>query len=506
MIRVKVFSHHFTVDPDPGRDTYAVEFFAKKLVQWGVVKERGQWVRQIVNYFYSRTNAGRTWRFHIGTYKNFITRLTEFGLDLSTLEVQHMDIPKPLDIELLTNTKFTPREDQPAVLEYLADTKSRRKLINLQTGKGKGLCAMFGAAKLGYRVLCVLKPMYIEKWAIEFKEKLIVDDSDIHIVSGGSDKLHWLLNNIEKVDAKIIIVSNAIMRNWINEYEETHDAVFLSKHKCLPQDLCEHLGVGLRLIDELHQDFHFNFKLDLYTNIAWSYSMSATLTSNNVYIKMMQDVMHPPAEQPKLSEYDRYCSVVSWRYNFWNPQKIRTAEYGQEKYSHNALEQSIMRHQPTLQHYFAMIADCLDMHFYRNDKFKPGYKSLIFCYSKEMCGKLVSYLRSRYPGRDIRRYVDVDPKENLLEAEVCVSTLVGAGTAFDIPGLLTVIQTTAVASHTANLQSLGRLRKLSDGSSPTWIFFSSWDFDKHMEYERQKKELLGNKAASYHSFDYNRKI
>ena len=78
--------------------------------------------------------------------------------------------------------------------------------------------------------------------------------------------------------AKIIIITNTTFRMFIDDYEENNQT---SMYGCKPIELFPLLKAGVRLIDEVHQDFHLNFKIDLYTHIHTTINLTATLKSDN---------------------------------------------------------------------------------------------------------------------------------------------------------------------------------------------------------------------------------
>ena len=72
-----------------------------------------------------------------------------------------------------------------------------------------------------------------------------------------------------------------------------------------------------------------------------------------------------------------------------------------------------------------------------------------------------------------------------------------AGTAVDIDKLSTVIMTTAMNSSQGNIQGMGRLRELKDGSTPRFLYFVCTDIDTHIRYHVRKREILKSRARYY---------
>ena len=495
-LEVNCYSHYFTAKPLNGRATQAVSNFSRRYIQWGFVKQNGRFVRAPIKNFFVVDHDRVTFRFHIGQYNRFKEFIEQSYIPKEEILLREHKPPEATVVSLPIQEHWVLREDQEPVIDYMTSRDYIRKFLALQTGKGKGLCSMWSASIIGKRIGIVVKAMYMDKWHKELLEVYDISVEDIMVVQG-SESLKMLLDLAMKdeLETKVILISNATIRNWIKTYEEYGDDSLDLGYACRPQDMFEVLGVGLRIIDELHQDFHFNYILDLYTNIEMSYSLSATLVSDDSFLNNIYQMVHHETTRFKGGDYDRYCAAYSILYHLKKPEKIRYQDYGRNVYSHVMFEQSIMRHIPTLNNYMAMINKVIESLFIKN--YKPGYKLMVFCATIELCTKLTEYLAAKYPKFDVRRYVEKDPFENVIDPDIRVSTLISAGTAIDIKGLYGSIQTTVMRSSPGNLQSLGRLRKMPDGTMPWFAYLSCVEIDKHMEYDHRKRELLNGKAAVF---------
>lgn len=358
-------------------------------------------------------------------------------------------------------------------------------------------CALSSIANLKKIPCIIVKPAYIEKWTEDLIKTYDLKIEDIMVVQGGKHLMALLnLAKEKKISYKAIIISNRTMQNWLTAHERNAEDAIEMGYEIPPYQFFEHVGAGVRLIDEVHQDFHFNFKMDLYTNVEAAISLSATLITNDPFVRSMHDTAYPPKDRCPSPELGNYISSFAVHYRFDKPDKIRTSEYGSNNYSHGAVEKSIMKHVPTLHAYLNLIDYTLCIG-YANSK-KKDKKCIIFAYSVDMCTAIAKHLEGKYPDYDVRRYVSEDPYENLMQADVIVSTLGSAGTAVDIPNLTNVILTTAVDSIQSNIQSLGRLRKLDNGETTTeFHYFVCEDIPKHLEYHERKKQMLSQRAKTF---------
>src|SRR5690606_18650760 len=94
-----------------------------------------------------------------------------------------------------------------------------------------------------------------------------------------------------ELTAKIIIITNTTMQNYIQDYEGTNGASEV--YECKPEELYEVLDAGVRLIDEAHQDFHLNYKMDMYTNIKLTLELTATIKPDDRFLDKMYHIMFP---------------------------------------------------------------------------------------------------------------------------------------------------------------------------------------------------------------------
>ena len=362
-------------------------------------------------------------------------------------------------------------------------------------------CAMKAITNLKRRTCIIVKPMYIEKWVGDIEAITGIKGEDVVVVQGSAQLMALIaLAKEGRLTAKFIVISNRTLQNWYSLYEKMGKEILGLGYDCLPGELFQTLAVGVRLIDEVHQDFHLNFKLDLYTHVERSISLSATLKGDDPFLNRMYETAYPKSMRYSGLAYDKYIYAYAWVYRVQKPEQLRTMEYGSTTYSHHAFEKSVMRNKRLMDDYLDMIvAAAMRFHF---EKYQKGDKLLIYCSSIQMCTLVVEHLKASFKGVDVRRYVEDDPYENLLDPDVRVSTLLSAGTGHDIPGLTTVILTTAISSSQSNIQGFGRLRKLAD-KRMQFVYFVCNDVPKHMEYHERKKDLLKTMALEYDSLPYH---
>ena len=500
-LTVEICTHHFVCKNITPRARPAIEGFARRFIHYGLVRENGRYFRAPIKVFAAATNKRTEYRFHINALEEFKRHilLSEYLLVDALVEWVVKPIPESTPVDLSLFDFWQLRENQVPVVDYvLSKDPPLSKFVELQTGAGKSLSAMWSASKIAKRYCLIVRPAYIEKWVLDLQKTYDGDIKEHVLVVQGSAQLMRLLQMAETGeldDIKVIVFSNKTLQNWFKLYEQ-HGAHLTSLgYACLPHQLCEFLGIGFRVIDEVHQDFHLNFKIDLYTHVERSVSLSATLISGDDFINNMYELAYPSTQRYKGGAYDKYIEARAVLYRLSEPNKIRTTEYGSKTYSHHAFEKSVMRNPVILRNYLTLISQVIRGTYLNN--YKPGDRLLVYGASIDFCTRLTAHLKQQHPTLHVNRYVESDPYDNLMESDICVSTLQSAGTGVDILGLTTVILTPAVKSSAANIQGFGRLRKLKDGTVPQFMYFVCQDIKKHVEYHASKRELLASRAAVY---------
>jgi len=225
--------------------------------------------------------------------------------------------------------------------------------------------------------------------------------------------------------------------------------------------------------------------------------MTATLYSKDGRTKYLYSLLYPESSRIKdIVKIEPHIDVYAINYRFTTMKGIRYKR--SQGYSHILYEQSIMLRSRLLRSYLDMI-NYYTQYGYIHRK-QPGQKCLIFCASVELCSIVANYLAERYPKLDIRTYTQDDDYSNVLEADITCSTILSSGTAIDIPGLITSINTIAIDSKTSNAQTFGRLRKI-DGVDTRYYYLYNSSIDVHRRYHKNRTDLLRPISKSY-NYEY----
>ena len=496
MVRVKIVirSTHFIVNILDNTLNHIIKTFSSKYNTYTFIYDRHKRrkVKIADKEYYSHIPHTNTYRFSIGSLKDFVSILREYniGRDDISLRYEKCSIYNSLDV--IFNITIVPRDYQYAYSDILVSPNSNTiLLVDLATGHGKTLISMHAVSRLNIRTAILVLPKYIEKWIDDVKKYTDVTDDDIFVVQGYDSLVELMENN--NVNYKFIIFSMRTVSNYITSYEDNS-----MLHVVPPDMLMEHLKIGVLLNDESHQHFHAIFKTLLYFNVSKVICLSATMTTNNLDIKKMYDNVFPVENRiSNLVEYSKYIKVKAIEYRLESTKGILYQR--QQGYNHIMFEQSILRNNVLLRYYLELILWYIKESYIT--KRVDGDKLLIFASTVNMCTIITNHVKSIYTELDIRRYVEDDPYINIIEADISVSTVIGAGTAIDIPNLIAVIQTISISSVQANLQSMGRLRKL-DNKEVWYYYIYTRDINNQYRMHLTRLNTIKNRVKTYLQEEY----
>lgn len=503
------YSHFFKILPSSGTVLKVCRDFTMTLVQWTIQQQAGKTIQVPYKVFAASDKDRKEFRFHITLLNQFLYQLGVAGISSDSIEIiDHQFRPSSdVHVDIKIKPGWSPMEHQVPILEYLDKQKvTANNLITLYTGGGKSYTSMQFAANQGMRCLYLIRPAFMDKWEQDIMSTLDIDPEDVISVRGSSQLMALLATpNTGGKLPKVILMSNKTYQSYLKLYEQLGSEILDIGYDCLPEEMYEHLSIGIRFIDEVHLDFHLNFKADLYTNIPRAIAMSASLINQSPFLMRMYNVAYPEQDRYKSPPPKKYIEARALHYKLEEFRRPIYTWRGRKEYSHGAFEEWILKNDEMTERYLDMLKDVIDNSYILD--YKAGDRLLVFCYSIKMASVMTEYLSAVYPDKTVERYVEDDEYRNVMEPDIRVSTVLSAGTGIDIKKLKVAVLTTAISSEQSNIQALGRLRELKDDDRPPIFYYYVCDsIPKQVEYHERKKELLKNRVISVGDYHYDYKI
>ncbi len=348
---------------------------------------------------------------------------------------------------------------------------------------------------LKVRGIYTFKGGYTDRWVEAFNETFDYEKGDLVVVRGSAALVKLMRNAMAgEPIPKVLIMSFGTWRDYLKDYEASNGKSKI--YPISPDEFFVKLGIGYRVIDEVHQEFHLNFKIDLYTHVYKSLSLSGTMESSDAFMNRMYCIPYPVQRRNDGGGAKPHIAVKALFYKLSLPKIIRY-KGAQGGYSHNAFEESLMSKKGIFPNYLKLIHKVVECYY--GSVREDGQKMLIFCASVSLCTIVRDYLQKMYPTLTVTRYCQGDEYQDLLDADIGVSTVLSAGTAVDIPNLRVTLMTTSIDSRQSNEQALGRTRPLKDWLDviPLFLYLVCEDIDRHVIYHENKMNFFKGKVLSH---------
>lgn len=299
----------------------------------------------------------------------------------------------------------------------------------------------------------------------------------------------------EKMPRATVISLNTIGK-WQKKYIDNPADPELAMYGMKPWELMEKAKIGTNIFDENHQHLHAVYRMFTFLHIPQTISLSATLLSEDQTELRIQRMMYPRENRFEKIKMKKYIEVFACQYQIADlaNARIQTTERGSNAYNHGAFEKSILANRTIRQQYIDMITRMVKGAFVETREDQD--KCIVFVSSHAMAKEVCRQLKAIYPDKDIRTYLEEDPLDNLMEPEICVTTVLSGGTAHDIPNLTVSIQTISLNSIKSNLQVLGRLREIPGKSTRFYYLYCS-SIPKQVEYHTNKLTMFKDRCKEH---------
>lgn len=368
------------------------------------------------------------------------------SIDRDYYDIRYIDEDKP--INLLTK----PRNDvQKEALRFMvcggeyARNKDKSQLsLNLNTGKGK---TYISVASIVYYQMATILIMYSNSYIAQWKEKILeytdCTDKDIKIINGSPaiNKLFKTHNPKEK----IYLVTHSTLHSYgtANGWNKIGD-------------LFRHLGIGLKIYDEAHQNFDNICMIDFYTNVYKTFYVTASPMrsqdkQNQIYALYLKNVPAITLFDDMEDPHTRYIAI---KFNS-NP---TAADIAKCKNSYGLNRIAYMNYLIDKPEYIQLLRVILQLALSNKGK------CLIYIGLNQAINFTYNWIRENYPElyNDIGIFTTLsspEEKELAKDKKIILSTTKSAGAAVDIMGLkMTVVLNEPFKSHVITQQTIGRTR------------------------------------------------
>lgn len=396
----------------------------------------------------------------------------------------HMPPIEPRNIKLKLKKKFAPRGPQDELIAFMK-SDNPYKPVSAQMGLGKTFCSEAAICELGHPAIVVLG-LLVNQWYKSIRQHIDIPKHDIFVAQGYASlkKLWDAVTNGYK--PKILIFSTRTLLSYVyrlNQYSE------------LPtyNELCRRLGIGIKIIDEVHLGFNTNTRIDLYSNIKHNIYLSATYQRTTHEGAKIFDMVFPREMRYGDEFTKKYITVYMVRYNL-GIQETALSEFRVAKgYMHALYENYLLERSKFFTDFVQRVLTRLISNYYLDVR-EEEHKCLILCQTKAFANAVHTALQQVFPDNKICVYFSSEHNEKIIEKhEIIISTAKSCGVGRDIKMLKTCINTISYSSEPLTNQVMGRLRHIPD-TEVLFIDTFNNDVPTHRTHANNRCQIYASKA------------
>ena len=499
------YSHHFVV---VCRDSTAIantRRFVKRFVEYVLTKSAGKFTEK-PERTYARANAALDmYRIHINALDQFISHMSmAYGIhpQLVVDTIEEIPMYKPPDIKIGFKEGWVDKEEQVEPIRWGLDQvdAGKRSVVYIwQMGYGKSYMTTRVALKAGGRIVMMIQPIYSKKWKLDFLKMLDVGEDDVLFVNG-SGKLLDLVNADPDTLPPVIMISINTIMDWFNLYDDNNYKPLTDfGYNVDPPCLMEHLGAGALMRDEVHEQFHNMFYIDLFTHVPITVSATATMESESRHTVRMMEVMFPSETRNVQTTFNRFTDIHTAKYSLADVYRIKTTLPRCAMHSQIAVEKSLLNNKYILDAYCDFVIRLIKEHYV--DRRQDGDHCIVYQAFRLFLDQLYSRVVAAFPGLTVAQYKSGEDYNNLIGVDISLTTKKSAGTGVDVPNLIAVIDGDLKKSVCSVRQSVGRPREQA-GVTPRYVRMVCTDWDKHLYYWKRGQYNTAQYIRKEHIHEY----
>lgn len=424
------------------------------------------------------------------------------GLDLTYIEKSfntNIEInykPDPYDPASF-RLKIEPRNDlQRKSISYLLGespfnyTKKFSQLsLNLDTGDGKTYCVIAALTFMKTKALIITHNNAIKKqWYDSLINMTDLDNGHICNITGSS-AIELILKS-KNLKYKVYMVNHRTLQ----VYGEKHGWDKIT-------ELFKKLAIGVKVIDEAHNEFYNTLKIDFHTNTKKTFYLTANFErSEHKENKLFNLCFKNIAKYGIETKNDKRKHIVYIAVIFNSKPSLDTQAsiIGTHGFDKNRYIDYQIKNE-LIQEVILYLLDFLNT--------KEG-KILILSSKIDSSKIIAEYMRSNYTDKSTSVYnseINEKDKSIALTADIISSTPRSTGTGSDIPGLRTLIMTEPYSSAITANQIPGRLREYSQTEYTYYIELVDRGFSRVYDMYKKRLKHFKNKCVKILELKYTGK-
>ena len=296
-----------------------------------------------------------------------------------------------------------------------------------------------------------------------------------------------------------MISINTIM-DWFNLYDDNNYKPLTDfGYNVDPPCLMEHLGAGALMRDEVHEQFHNMFYIDLFTHVPITVSATATMESESRHTVRMMEVMFPSETRNVQTTFNRFTDIHTAKYSLADVYRIKTTLPRCAMHSQIAVEKSLLNNKYILDAYCDFVIRLIKEHYV--DRRQDGDHCIVYQAFRLFLDQLYSRVVAAFPGLTVAQYKSGEDYNNLIGVDISLTTNKSAGTGVDVPNLIAVIDGDLKKSVCSVRQSVGRPREQA-GVTPRYVRMVCTDWDKHLYYWKRGQYNTAQYIRKEHIHEY----
>lgn len=397
------------------------------------------------------------------------------------VHVAEEKLVKPRRINVKMKPEWQDKPNQVDGINYLSNLDIPRKGLALQPGIGKTYSSIKAAVNVGYATMIVVSRLQ-DQWIRSLIAQTTVGDN--YYLIEGQKSLVKLMESDLKPD--FIIISLETLRCYVQEKDNYKD---LPKY----EKFIEYFGIGTKIMDEVHLNFHACTQIDLKSNIVNNIYLTATFCSSSKSTERVFNLVYPKSMRFGEDRYEKYALAFTYRYSLGINERKVVRKRG---YDHCRYEKELMTRQFAFDDFMQRVMLPIIRQHYVNIK-NDKEKILIYFVQIEMIDKVLEYLSKALPEFKTNKFIAGVPDSVLTESDIILTTPKKAGVGTDIASLRTVINTISCKAKTVVEQIFGRLRRLPNGVVPEYVDLCNDIVTSHRRHLDERAFILHDIAVKY---------